>query len=73
MGALEDVPIKAVRRQIEVTLVGIGDLTQLCLPYMRERKFGKIINNRRSAGNAPFLWRAGTTHQSSHSKVIPIH
>jgi NAD(P)-dependent dehydrogenase (short-subunit alcohol dehydrogenase family) len=44
MGALEDVPIDAGRRQMEVNLIGAGRLTQLCLPHMRERRFGKIIN-----------------------------
>jgi NAD(P)-dependent dehydrogenase (short-subunit alcohol dehydrogenase family) len=43
-GALEDVPIEAGRRQMEVNLIGAARLTQLCLPHMRERKFGKIFN-----------------------------
>jgi len=44
MGAIEDVPIDDARRQLEVNLFGVGRLTQLCLPHMRERGFGKIIN-----------------------------
>lgn len=44
MGALEDVPMDAGRRQLEVNLVGPARLIQLCLPHMRAQKFGKIIN-----------------------------
>lgn len=43
-GALEDVPIEEGRRQMEVNLIGAARLTQLCLPHMRARKFGKIFN-----------------------------
>jgi NAD(P)-dependent dehydrogenase (short-subunit alcohol dehydrogenase family) len=43
-GALEEVPIDLARRQMEVNLFGLGRLTQLCLPHMRRRKQGKIIN-----------------------------
>jgi NAD(P)-dependent dehydrogenase (short-subunit alcohol dehydrogenase family) len=43
-GALEDVPIEAGRRQMEVNLFGAARLTQLCLPHMRARNFGKIFN-----------------------------
>lgn len=43
-GALEDVPIEEARHQFEVNVFGLGRLTQLVLPYMREQSFGKIIN-----------------------------
>jgi NAD(P)-dependent dehydrogenase (short-subunit alcohol dehydrogenase family) len=43
-GALEDVPIAVGRRQMEVNLIGLARVTQLVLPHMRRRKFGKIIN-----------------------------
>lgn len=43
-GSLEDVPIEAGRRQMEVNLIGVARLTQLCLPHMRARRFGKIFN-----------------------------
>lgn len=43
-GALEDVPLEVARRQLEVNLFGPARLTQLCLPYMRERRAGRIIN-----------------------------
>jgi NAD(P)-dependent dehydrogenase (short-subunit alcohol dehydrogenase family) len=44
MGALEDVPMEEGRRQLEVNLIGVARLTQLCLPHMREHRFGKIVN-----------------------------
>ncbi len=43
-GALEDVPVEAGRRQMEVNLIGAARLTQLCLPHMRARRSGKIFN-----------------------------
>jgi NAD(P)-dependent dehydrogenase (short-subunit alcohol dehydrogenase family) len=43
-GAIEDVPMDLAHRQMEVNLFGVARLTQLCLPHMRGRKFGKIIN-----------------------------
>lgn len=43
-GALEDVPLAEGRRQMEVNLFGVARLTQLCLPHMRARRFGRIFN-----------------------------
>lgn len=54
MGALEEVPIEMARRQIEVNLIGAGRLVQLCLPHMRARKFGKIINISSIGGKCAF-------------------
>jgi NAD(P)-dependent dehydrogenase (short-subunit alcohol dehydrogenase family) len=63
MGALEDVPIDVARRQIEVNLIGAGRLTQLCLPHMRSRKFGKIVNISSIGGKCAFPM-AGWYHAS---------
>jgi NAD(P)-dependent dehydrogenase (short-subunit alcohol dehydrogenase family) len=54
MGALEDVPMDEGRRQIEVNLVGAARLVQLCLPQMRSRKFGKILNISSIGGKVSF-------------------
>lgn len=43
-GAIEDVPMEEVRRQIEVNLLGLGRMTQLVLPGMRKNRSGRIIN-----------------------------
>ncbi|HEY5713824.1 MAG TPA: oxidoreductase [Candidatus Gracilibacteria bacterium] len=43
-GAVEDVPIDEARYQFEVNLFGLGRITQLVLPHMREAQSGTIIN-----------------------------
>ena len=43
-GSVEDTPIDDARYQFEVNLFGLARLTQLALPYMREKGSGKIIN-----------------------------
>jgi len=43
-GAIEDVPLDEARRQFEVNLFGAARLTQLVLPGMRNRQFGRIVN-----------------------------
>ena len=43
-GAVEDVDMEEARRQIEVNLFGLARMTQLVLPHMRKRKYGRIIN-----------------------------
>lgn len=43
-GAIEDVPLKEARRQVEVNLFGLARLIQLVLPTMRSQKSGRIVN-----------------------------
>jgi len=43
-GAMEDTTLDDARYQFEVNLFGLARLTQLALPYMRERGAGKIVN-----------------------------
>jgi short-subunit dehydrogenase len=43
-GTVEETPIADARRQFDVNIFGLARLTQLVLPYMRERKSGSIIN-----------------------------
>jgi short-subunit dehydrogenase len=43
-GPMEDTPLDNARYQFEVNLFGLARLTQLVLPYMREKRAGKIIN-----------------------------
>jgi len=43
-GAVEDVPLKDARYQLEVNVFGAARLIQLVLPYMRQQHFGRIIN-----------------------------
>jgi NAD(P)-dependent dehydrogenase (short-subunit alcohol dehydrogenase family) len=43
-GALEDVPDDEARRQFDVNVFGLMDLTRLVLPQMRKQRHGRIIN-----------------------------
>jgi len=42
-GAIETVPLEAVRRQFETNVFGLARLTQLVLPGMRDQRWGKIV------------------------------
>ncbi len=64
-GALEDVPMEEARRQFEVNIFGLARLTQLVLPGMRERGYGKIVNISSIGGKiyTPFgAWYHATKH-----------
>lgn len=43
-GAVEEVSMKDARYQLEVNVIGLARLTQLCIPYMRKQQAGKIVN-----------------------------
>jgi short-subunit dehydrogenase len=43
-GAIEDVPLKDAKYQMEVNVFGAMRLSQLVLPKMRENRYGKIVN-----------------------------
>ncbi len=43
-GALEDVERDALRRQFEVNVFGMHQLTRCCLPIFRKQGWGRIIN-----------------------------
>lgn len=49
-GAVEEVPIEEVKKQFEVNLFGLSELTKLVIPKMRENEYGKIINISSIAG-----------------------
>jgi len=52
LGAIETVSIEEARRQMEVNLFGIAELTRLVLPAMRTQGSGRIINTSSIAGKA---------------------
>ena len=56
LGAIENVTLEEARRQLEVNLFGLARLTQLVLPYMRERHSGRIVNVSSIAGKAVLLF-----------------
>lgn len=43
-GAIETTPIDLAKKQVEVNFWGVVNCTQAVLPYMRERKSGRIIS-----------------------------
>jgi len=49
-GSLEEVPVDEAKRQFDVNIFGLSELTKLVIPGMRENKAGKIINISSIAG-----------------------
>jgi NAD(P)-dependent dehydrogenase (short-subunit alcohol dehydrogenase family) len=49
-GSVEETTLEDARYQFDVNLFGLGHLTQLVLPYMRDKKAGKIVNVSSIAG-----------------------
>jgi NAD(P)-dependent dehydrogenase (short-subunit alcohol dehydrogenase family) len=53
-GFSEEIPIDEYRQQFETNVFGAISVTQLCLPYMRAYKMGKIINVSSISGRVGF-------------------
>jgi NAD(P)-dependent dehydrogenase (short-subunit alcohol dehydrogenase family) len=53
-GAIETVPMEAVRRQFETNVFGLVQLTQLVLPKMRAQRWGKVVNLGSMGGRLTF-------------------
>jgi NAD(P)-dependent dehydrogenase (short-subunit alcohol dehydrogenase family) len=53
-GAIETVPLDAVRRQFETNVFGLVRLTQLVLGRMRAQRWGKIVNVGSMGGRVSF-------------------
>ncbi len=51
-GAVEETTLDDARYQFEVCLFGLARITQLVLPYMRQKKAGKIVNISSLSGKA---------------------
>lgn len=65
-GAIEQVPLEAVRRQFETNVFGLIALTQLVLPAMRKQHWGKVVNVG-SMGGKLTLPGGGLYHATKHS------
>ena len=65
-GPLECVPIEEAKRQFEVNVFGLAEMTRAVLPVMRAQRSGKIINISSVAGrfSSPFL---GWYHATKYS------
>ena len=65
-GAIEDVPLAEARRQFDVNIFGLARLTQLVLPGMREKRYGRIVNIS-SMGGRVFTPFGGWYHATKHA------
>jgi short-subunit dehydrogenase len=65
-GAIETVPLDAVRRQFETNVFGLVRLTQLVLPQMRAQRWGKIVNIGSMGGRLSFPG-GGHYHATKHA------
>jgi NAD(P)-dependent dehydrogenase (short-subunit alcohol dehydrogenase family) len=65
-GAIETVPMDAVRRQFETNVFGLVRLTQLVAPGMRAQGWGKIVNIGSMGGRLSFPG-AGHYHATKHA------
>ena len=65
-GAIETVPMQAVRRQFETNIFGLVRLTQLVLPKMRAQRWGRIVNVGSMGGRLSFPG-GGHYHATKHA------
>ncbi|CAA9577765.1 MAG: hypothetical protein AVDCRST_MAG87-3030 [uncultured Thermomicrobiales bacterium] len=65
-GALEEVPLDALRAEFEVNVFGMLRMSQLVLPAMRERGAGRIVNVG-SMGGLFTVPGAGAYHMSKYA------
>jgi NAD(P)-dependent dehydrogenase (short-subunit alcohol dehydrogenase family) len=65
-GAIEEVPLEAVRRQFETNVFGLVRLTQLVLPGMRAQGWGKVVNISSMGGKLTFPG-GGHYHATKHA------
>jgi NAD(P)-dependent dehydrogenase (short-subunit alcohol dehydrogenase family) len=65
-GALETLPLDAVRRQFETNVFGLLRLCQLVLPAMRAQRSGRIVNLSSMGGKLTFPG-GGAYHATKHA------
>jgi short-subunit dehydrogenase len=65
-GAVENISLEAARKQFDVNLFGLANLTQKVLPYMRKAKHGTIINTS-SMGGKMYTPLGAWYHASKHA------
>lgn len=66
-GALETLPMEDVRRQFETNVFGLLRMCQLCLPGMREQRWGRIVNV--SSMGANFTFPGGGAYHATKYAV----
>lgn len=65
-GAVEDLPVEALREQMEANLFGWHDLTRRLVPVMRRQGHGRIVHCSSILGLTPVKWR-GAYVASKHA------
>jgi NADP-dependent 3-hydroxy acid dehydrogenase YdfG len=65
-GAIEQVPLDAVRAQFETNVFGLIALTQMVLPGMRAQRWGKVVNIGSMGGRLTFPG-GGLYHATKYS------
>lgn len=65
-GAVEDIPVAALREQFEANVFGWHDLTMRIVPVMRAQGHGRLVNCSSIMGLAPFKYR-GPYAASKHA------
>ena len=65
-GAVEDVTLEEARRQFDVNIFGLAQVTKAVLPHMRDRRSGKIINIS-SMGGKMYTPLGAWYHASKHA------
>ena len=65
-GSVEDIPIEDARKQFEVNLFGLAQMTQKVIPYMRKANGGTIINTS-SMGGKMYTPMGAWYHASKHA------
>jgi NADP-dependent 3-hydroxy acid dehydrogenase YdfG len=53
-GAIETIPLDSIRKQFETNVFGLIRMSQLVLPGMRSRRFGRIVNVSSMGGKLVF-------------------
>lgn len=56
-GAVEDLPVEALRQQFETNVFGWHDLTRRLVPAMRRQGQGRIVQCSSILGLVPYRWR----------------
>lgn len=56
-GAVEDLPVEALRQQFETNVFGWHDLTRRVIPAMRRQGHGRIVQCSSILGIVPYRWR----------------
>ena len=60
-GAVEDLPVEALRAQFETNVFGWHDLTRRVIPFMRARGAGRIVHCSSILGLVPYRYRGAYT------------